>query len=123
MKKKVILIEGRNSEGKIILSLEISEDEVTVREVPEIPAAREEEKKVKKKQIDTPKNDDPMTAAQKRYLFRILAEKGLENDTAHEHLKELFRVDSLTEVTKFEASNLIERLLGEKKEGSNEPPF
>jgi hypothetical protein len=123
MKKKVILIEGRNSEGKIILSLEISEDEVTVKEVPDISVAEEEEKKEKKEHTDIPQNDNPMTAAQKRYLFRILAERGLEKDTAHEHLKELFRVDSLTEVTKIEASNLIERLLGEKKEGSNGPPF
>lgn len=123
MKKKVILIEGRNSEGKIILSLEISEDEVNVREVPDISAAQEEETREREDQKDIPQNDDPMTAAQKRYLFRILAGKGLEGDRAHQELKDLFQVDSLSEVTKFDASNMIERLIEDKKRGRDGPPF
>ena len=84
MKKKVILIEGRNSEGKIILSLEVSEDEVTVKEVPDISAAKEEETKDQRSQTDIPQNDVLMTNAQKRYLFRILAGIGLEREKAHQ---------------------------------------
>jgi len=54
-----------------------------------------------------------MTDAQKRYLFRILAERGIEEDQAHQHLKELFGVDSLKDVSKHEASKAIENLLNE----------
>jgi hypothetical protein len=52
-----------------------------------------------------------MTDAQKRYLFRILAEQGFEGDRAHEHLKGLFGVEDLQEVSKREASRMIESLL------------
>lgn len=65
-----------------------------------------------------------MTDAQKRYLFWILAEKGLEGDKAHEQLKDLFQVDSLKEVPKLEASRMIERLLEETKGGRDDrSPF
>jgi len=115
MKKKVILIEGRNGEGKLILSLELSEDEVTVRDVHEISASKEDETKEEKDQEEVLQNDDPMTDAQKRYLFRILAGRGKEGDAAYEKLKELFQAESLKEVTKAEASRMIERLLEERK--------
>ena len=51
-----------------------------------------------------------MTDAQKRYLFRILAEYGIEGDEAHDKLKDIFQVDSLKEITKLEASKMIEHL-------------
>mgnify|MGYP006305916463 CR=1 FL=1 len=54
---------------------------------------------------------DPMSNAQKRYLFRLLAEKGIEGDAAYERLKETFGVDSLAEVSKKDASQAIEGLL------------
>ena len=56
-------------------------------------------------------NDVPMTDAQKRYLFRLLADRGIEGEAAHRHLKEAFGVDSLGRITKFEASNAIDRML------------
>ena len=56
-------------------------------------------------------NDSSMTDAQKRYLFRILAERGIEEDQAHQHLKDMFGVDSLKDVGKHEASKAIEQLL------------
>jgi len=55
----------------------------------------------------------PMTEAQKRYLFRILAERGLEGDDAHRHLKERFGANTLADVSKREASSMIEQLLEE----------
>ena len=58
-----------------------------------------------------------MTDPQKRYLFRLLAEQGIENDSAYEHLKKKFKVSNLKEVTKSEASKEIERLIAELKEG------
>lgn len=59
-----------------------------------------------------------MTFPQKRLLFRLLADKGMEGDKAHEHLLKAFQVSSLKEASKNEASRLIERLLKEAK-GAN----
>ncbi len=60
-----------------------------------------------------------MTDAQKRYLFRILAEQGKEKEEAHEYLKDkIFQVKSLKEVTKSEASQAIKRLLAEPEGGA-----
>jgi hypothetical protein len=61
-------------------------------------------------------NDDRMTHAQKRFLFRLLADRGIEGEAAYRHLKEALRVDSLKTVTKFEASRAIDRILKESKE-------
>ena len=61
--------------------------------------------------------DDIMSYAQKRYLFRLLAEQGFEGDQAHEYLKKKFRVNNLQDVTKFEASQVIEKLLEGQKGG------
>ncbi len=58
-------------------------------------------------------NGESMTFPQKKYLFRLLAGQGIEGDKAHFRLKELFKVDSLKEVSKLEASRLIERLIKE----------
>ncbi|MFA6348660.1 MAG: hypothetical protein WCX06_00540 [Candidatus Paceibacterota bacterium] len=62
-------------------------------------------------------NYAPMTDAQKRYLFRLLAEKGIEKDAAHEELKKTFGVGNLKQVTKMEASREIERRLARQKGG------
>ena len=60
----------------------------------------------------------PMTDAQKRYLFRLLAADGLENDAAYEELKKVFGVDSLKNVTKLVASREIEKRLATQKGGA-----
>jgi hypothetical protein len=60
---------------------------------------------------------DLMTYPQKRFLFRILAEQGIEGDKANEHLVKLFQADSLKDVSKVEASQMIDRLLNETKGG------
>jgi hypothetical protein len=59
------------------------------------------------------KDSAGMSEAQKRYLFRILAERGLEGDDAHRHLKERFGANTLADVSKREASSMIEQLLEE----------
>jgi hypothetical protein len=72
------------------------------------------------KKADTAKDHEPLiTDPQKRYLFRLLAEQGIENDEAHENLKKRFRVSTLKEVTKSEASREIERLVAGQKGGDN----
>jgi hypothetical protein len=64
--------------------------------------------------------DDRMTEAQRRYLFRILAGRGMQAEAAHEHLKEALGVSSLTEAAKRDASDLIDRLLSESPEGASD---
>lgn len=65
-------------------------------------------------------NGAMMTEAQRRYLFRILAGQGLANDAAHEYLKEYFEVDSLTKVTKQQATEAIDHLLKEAPHGASQ---
>jgi hypothetical protein len=64
-----------------------------------------------------------MSEAQRRYLFRILADQGIEGDAAFERLKSLFDVSVLKEVSKRDASKMIERLLEEQGGVSDGPPF
>ncbi len=64
---------------------------------------------------------EPMTEAQKRFLFRLLAERGIEGDKAYEHLKKLFEVEALKNVSKLEASRRIESLLEDAKGGGRKP--
>jgi hypothetical protein len=73
------------------------------------PAPRTSTKESLRAKVDgyTP----PMTEAQRRYLFRILAGHGLEGDAAHAYLKDVLGVQKLTGVSKLEATKLIDRLL------------
>jgi hypothetical protein len=50
----------------------------------------------------------PMTSAQRRFLFRLLAQKGIEGDKARESLLKAFEVEDLAQVTKREASRMID---------------
>jgi len=59
--------------------------------------------------------DDSMTYPQKRLLFRLMAQDGFEGDDAKAELQRRFQVDSLEEVSKSEASRMIEQLLAEAK--------
>jgi hypothetical protein len=52
-----------------------------------------------------------MTEAQRRYLFRILAGQGIDNEAAHEYLKSHFSVPALSQVTKAQATAAIDELL------------
>lgn len=56
-------------------------------------------------------NGHRMTEAQRRYLFRILAGRGVHSEDAEEYLKAELDVRALTEAPKAEASALIDRLL------------
>ncbi len=52
-----------------------------------------------------------MTEAQRRYLFRILAGQGIDNEAAHDYLKGHFGVPALAQVTKAQATAAIDELL------------
>jgi hypothetical protein len=60
-----------------------------------------------------------MTEPQKRYLFRLLAQQGIDATAVEGHLKEVFQVATLREVSKTAASQLIEELITTHKEGSH----
>ena len=60
-------------------------------------------------EIDT--DVDLMTDNQRRFLFRLLAERGLTGDNAHDWLVEKLGVETLKEATKTDASYLIEGIL------------
>jgi len=125
MKSKVKCFELRTSDGKVILVLNLYEKEIDLEDGPETSGDKRKESKKEKVQTSKPQDEEPlMTAPQKRYLFRILAERGIEGDEAHQGLKEMFQVDSLKEVSKLEASKMIERLLEEAKGGEDDrAPF
>ena len=124
MKSKAKRIELRTPDGKIILVLHLYEKEMALKDDSKASASQQNETgKAKPQTSDSQKENPPMTDAQKRYLFRLLADQGIEGDKAHERLKELFQVDSLKEVTKLEASKMIERLIEEAKGAEDGPPF
>jgi len=62
---------------------------------------------------------ETMTEAQRRYLFRILAGRGLQREAAEERLKDLFEVGGLSEVTKAAAAKMIDELLQPAPAGAN----
>ncbi len=57
-----------------------------------------------------------MTEPQKRYLFRLLAQQGIDATAVEGHLKEVFQVATLREVSKTAASQLIEGIIMTQKE-------
>jgi len=67
-------------------------------------------------------SDSPMTDAQRRYLFRLLAERQIEGDNAHKYLLEKAGVESLDQITKAKASILIDEMVNAAKP-AEEVPF
>jgi len=61
-----------------------------------------------------------MSDAQRRYMFRILAGRGMPAAQAHEYLKDFLGVPSLEEVTKQQATHAIDELLKEVPDGARE---
>jgi hypothetical protein len=115
MSEKARCFELRTGEGQVIFRFNLVEKEAALENNPKSPQNFDQGGNGGDggKGPTNPENNDPaMTEAQKRYLFRILAEHGIQGETAHQELKNAFKVNFLTEVGKFEASKMIERLLG-----------
>jgi hypothetical protein len=123
MDKDYKVIEIRTASGELLLSLRMvmQTDDHPKKLEKENRSENEDDKKVSQEETGKgifPGNDGrQMTDAQKRYLFRLLAEQGLEKESAHEELKKAFGVESLKDVTKAEASREIEKRLAEQKGG------
>lgn len=108
----------KHPDGRPLLRL-IADCEVEILEpdapaVPDLPARRERQNGPAPAQGDEPR----MTEPQKRYLFRLLAQQGVEGKKAEAHLKDYFRVQNLRDVSKAGASQLIEELIADQKEAS-----
>ena len=52
-----------------------------------------------------------ITDAQKGFLFKLLAERGIEGEAAYQHLKDAFDVTSIAHITKPDASRTIDKML------------
>ena len=109
MERKGKLIEVKTAEGKILFSISIVEN------VGDVPQQEETDEGNGNPQ----RKDEFMTDAQKRFLFRLLSELGMEEKEAHEALKQRFNVSTLKQATKFEASQAIEAILEKQR---NERP-
>ncbi len=127
-------LEVRSASGQLLFVVTVSESDVTHPDVTQIETGgnnghgkphigpqllhQGDGTKPQPSQIPIPTNGDtPMSDSQKRLMFRLLADQGIGGEKAHEHLKQQFRVKSLKEVTKSEASREIEKLLSEAKGG------
>lgn len=110
MEKDAKSFSVRSKDGKVILGLLFKPGEgFEIEFAPGMP-------KDKPKREQSGNGDgSAMTHPQKRLLFRLLADKGVEGDKAHEYLKRLFQTSSLNDVSKMEASKMIEHLLKEAK--------
>jgi len=116
MEKKVKVLEFKAPNGQPLFSVHMFDKEISSgkpQNKGENPSSQKKASQKGQAQGESKGNGEFMTQAQKRYLFRILAEQGKEGDEAHEYLKDLFQVDALKEVTKIEASRAIELLLKE----------
>ena len=56
-------------------------------------------------------SDGAMSEAQRRYLFRLLAGKGFKGEAAEEYIKDRLQVSRLSEISRRDASALIEELV------------
>lgn len=122
MRRKSRILEVKNAKGKVIVSIQLNGGEgLFIEEYLDTKTEQKSESNGKKPRANSCPNDGSlMTDAQKRLLFRLLADKGLEGDKAYDHLKYIFQVDTLKEVTKYEVSLTIKRLLEEAKGGSKD---
>jgi hypothetical protein len=119
------IIEVRTGEGKLIFTLQFVERDLDGGGKTGQAAGGNSDPMKGKGPAGSPKDGNSlMTDAQKRFLFRILADKGMEGESAYAHLKSVLAVDSLKDASKQEASRLISRLLEEGQGGSYDgPPF
>lgn len=66
------------------------------------------------------KSEERMTDAQRRYLFRLLSETGFEGEKAKEYILMTLGLKEVKEVTKAQASSIIEKLKEEAKKSQEE---
>ena len=80
--------------GALIFRIYISEKEIPADDSAKVESSKGNGKEQERGSA-AKENGDLMTSAQKRLLFRLMAQQGVEGDAAHDKLKELFRVKNL----------------------------
>lgn len=124
MTKTAHVIEVRSADGTLLLSLHFVQKDLGAEPKTETKPYKKTDPKPERSQAyPAPNGDTTITDAQKRYLFRILADQGIEQDRAYQFLRENFGVEILKEVSKSDASRMIKQLLGENGGGGDGPPF
>ena len=114
MKRNAKCIDVRSADGKLMLSLHLYHEEISAGAAANAAGGQQPQTEAQRPHgANSQKDSTAMTEAQKRYLFRILAERGFEGDNALRRLKDRFGVENLTDVSKREASTMIEQLLDE----------
>jgi len=99
-------------DGKVLFSFCLTEREE--KEQPTLPDAKESTPQTGKEKTNGD-TGEKMTSPQKRKLFRLLAVKGLTGNEAEEELKKRFQATDLDNVSKAEASQMIDKMLKEEK--------
>ena len=123
MANKTKVIEVRTAEGQLIFSFHLIEKEGNPQSQSETSTGKRAESKSETQPGNGSQNGEPMSEAQRRYLFRILADQGIEGNSAFSRLQSLFNVTTLKDVTKREASKMISSLLEEQGGAGDGPPF
>ena len=125
MAKTAHCIEVRSGDGTLVLSLHFVEKEIGPASRTETTSYKKTETKQERRQSNgSSSGEGTITDAQKRFMFRILADQGIEKEGAYQFLKENFGVEILKDVSKSEASRMIEHLLGKNGGGNGDgPPF
>jgi hypothetical protein len=103
---KIVL---KSADGSVAFTGTATTEEV----VAELPA------KSRNEAAQGSSNGERMTDPQLRYLFRLLAAQGAEGKAAEQHLKEYFEVRSLRDVSKASASELIQKMVDDRKEAGH----
>jgi len=111
MDKTAKCFELRLSDGKLLASLRLYDFQIVEKENEGATPKPEPAKN------GANGNGNSMTESQQRKLFRLLAERGIEGEKALARLKELFRVITLKEVGKYEASQMIDKFVKEAANG------
>ena len=101
MKRKSRILDVKDTDGKVVVSIQLlgGEDLFIHEETASKSAQKPDSKGKQPKGKGCPNDGSLMTDAQKRLLFRLLADRGLEGDKAYDHLKHLFQVDTLNEIS------------------------
>ena len=115
MDKQGRYLKVKTQDGRVLLSLFLNLGQGIVLEGPLDDRKQEAPRNGGSGNGHAAGNGELMTDPQKRFLWRILAQQGIEGNKVQEHLLNLFQVENLKEVTKIEASRMIERLLKEAK--------
>jgi hypothetical protein len=116
MKGNARRIEVRSAEGTLLFSVHVYDEEVGEGNRGQANGSVRNGSRAESRHrrgSDGQKDQAGITEAQERFLYTILAERGIKDDAAHAQLKELFGVEYLATVKKHDASAMIKRLLAE----------